>query len=92
MFRKGTRLCDSSAGVSSITAGIQHHILHAHVGTVGLDNIITKVDEELGQATLSSSIVSQDRGESGIAEGFGQALSESLAGSGIVAQSSLKRQ
>ncbi len=52
----------------------------------GLDYIIGEVDEKLGQAALGGGIVSEDRREGRIAEGFGKALSEGLASTGVVAE------
>ena len=52
----------------------------------GLDYIIGEVDEKLSQAALGGGIVSENRRECRIAEGFGEALSESLASAGVVAE------
>lgn len=56
------------------------------LGTSVLDYVVGEVDEQLGEATLGGSIVAKGCGEGGIAEGLGKALTESLTGTGIVAQ------
>ena len=54
----------------------------------GFYNIIGQVDKELGEATLSCSVVAQYRGEGGVSEGLWETLSQGLAGPGIIAESS----
>lgn len=60
--------------------------VHELLVVCGINDIVGKVDQELRKATLRSSIVSQNGGEGGIAEGLGEALAERLTSAGIVAQ------
>jgi hypothetical protein len=50
------------------------------------DNIVREIDEKLGQATLSSSVIAEDRRERGISKRFGKALAKGLAGTSVVTQ------
>lgn len=59
-------------------------ILHGRRGSLG--DIVRQVDQELGQAALCGGVVAEDRGECSVSKWLGQALSECLAGSAVVAQ------
>ena len=48
---------------------------------------VAQINEELGEASLRSRIVSENVGEGGISKGLREALAEGLTGSVIVAQS-----
>jgi hypothetical protein len=50
------------------------------------NHVIREVDEELGKAAFGSRVISKDRGECGISEGFGEALSQGFPGSSIIAK------
>lgn len=52
----------------------------------GLNNVVRKVDKKLSEATLCRGVVSQDRGEGGIAERFRKALAEGLTSASVVTQ------
>ena len=65
-------------------------ILNLHVGDacrVGLDDVVGEIDEKLGEAPLGGSVVTEDRGEGGVAKRLGQTLAKSLTRSGVVAES-----
>lgn len=49
-------------------------ILNLHVGDagrVGLDDVVGEIDEKLGEAPLCGSVVTEDRGEGGVAKRLG---------------------
>lgn len=50
-------------------------------------DVVTEIDEELGEASLCCGVVTEDGLESCVAEGFGEALAQGFAGSVVVAQS-----
>lgn len=54
---------------------------------IRVTNTVAKIDKQLRQTALCRGIVAQHGRECRIAEGFGEALSESLASACIVGQS-----
>lgn len=51
-----------------------------------LHGVLGQVDEELGEAALGSGVVAENSGEGLVPQGLREALSEGLAGAGIVAE------
>lgn len=60
------------------------------VRCAGLNHIVGEVDEQLGEAPFSRSVVAEHVRESGISEGLREALAESLTGSSVVAQPTME--
>ena len=60
--------------------------MHQLLVVCGIDHIVREVDQELGEAALSSRIISKDRGECGVPEGLRETLTQSFAGTSIIAQ------
>lgn len=49
-------------------------------------DIVREIDEQLGEAALRRGVVTEDRGESGIAKRLRKALAQSFAGARVVTQ------
>ena len=56
-----------------------------------IGDIIGQVDEELCQAPLGGCVIAENGGEGGIAEGLRKTLTQSLAGSAVIAQAAKVR-
>jgi hypothetical protein len=63
---------------------MRFHMLHGRRGSVR--HVVREVDQELGQAALGGCVVSKDGGERGVSKGFGETLSQGLAGSAVVTE------
>lgn len=60
-------------------------LLHGNARSA-IGNVVGEVDEELGKAAFGGGIVPKHGGESGIPEGLGETLTQSLPGSAVVTQ------